>query len=373
MTSQNDTIAEEYEELFMLASPQALHQLNESVSSLWCPPVLPILTKLPSPLQFYRNQVAKSRPCIFRNVLDDLPRWTVDDVLEICGADQELTVNITPDGHGDAIRTIQTDQLEVQKRFVLPLEHRMRLTEFCTSLRASVAPYKEGLGKVDAEELQIFPEDTTPQENSGADNISSSPPKSVYYYSMQNDCLRTELPCLIPLLNDQALQQFGEQVFGTGPPDAINLWMGNEKAVSSIHKDYYENLFYVASGEKVFDLYPPADAPFLTTQSLPTSRFHFRNNVWCVVPHLEDNGELHYTPWIHLDAAKTNYLHYLTVKVQAGDILYLPSLWFHQVTQTCETVGINWWFDMHFDSPHFCYFQLLQECQLVSRNDNDTG
>ena len=93
---------------------------------------------------------------------------------------------------------------------------------------------------------------------------------------------------------------------------------------------------------------------------------------WCVMPANDDDGAAAHTPWI-LDlskaaaAAPLQYLHPISVHVEAGDIFHLPSLWFHAVTQTCETVGINWWFDMYFDSPLYCYFQLLESCKLVQR------
>lgn len=60
---------------------------------------------------------------------------------------------------------------------------------------------------------------------------------------------------------------FAEQAFGVAP-DAVNLWIGNEQAVSSMHKDHYENCFYVCCGEKIFTLCPPADAPFLYQKEL---------------------------------------------------------------------------------------------------------
>ena len=41
------------------------------------------------------------------------------------------------------------------------------------------------------------------------------------------------------------------------------LTIGNERFVSSMHKDHYENLFYILSGEKVFTVCPPGDAVFL--------------------------------------------------------------------------------------------------------------
>lgn len=178
-----------------------------------------------------------------------------------------------------------------------------------------------------------------------------------------------------------------------------------------MHKDHYENLFYVLSGEKVFTLCPPADVAFLYEQEYDSGEFvvrrgdhgkgddcdgrdgvHDNNYKWMVQPNEGDKVR-----WISpdvqgllpskKDAQKPNvsatgseksksillsmypllkYIHPIEVRVQAGEMLYLPSLWFHRVTQSCETVGINYWFDMHFDSPNWCYFHLLQEMRALS-------
>ena len=53
-------------------------------------------------------------------------------------------------------------------------------------------------------------------------------------------------------------------------------------------------------------------------------------------------------------------------------MLYLPALWFHQVSQSCETVAINYWYDMRFDSPLYCYFHLLEGIQLATRSSSTT-
>lgn len=252
---------------------------------------------------------------------------------------------------------------------------------------------------------------------------------SVYYYSLQNDCLRSEFATrLLPPLEMAAapLLTWAEEVFGTGPPEAANLWMGNEWAHSSLHRDPYENLFYVASGEKIFTLYPPSHAAFLPVQTLNTKRFSFQtpgpSNTamsdqdtdddsyndcgWQIIQEYDEDNDDDYeddiapstdltdatttttkrprtkrntrTPWIHRAHAPSQYLHPITVRVQAGDILYLPSLWFHEVTQSKETVGLNWWFDMQFQSPLYCYFQLLESCKLVvvdagGDEDDDVG
>lgn len=186
---------------------------------------------------------------------------------------------------------------------------------------------------------------------------------------------------------------FAEQAFGTGPPDAINLWIGNERSVSSMHKDHYENLFYVCSGQKEFILAPPADVLFLHEREVSSGTFHpkcnkavhntnadgkshdgSKNSAWVVVADVDGDNEAA-TKWIEPDMKK--YMeneanigdkefpllfkaHPIKVLVSEGEMLYIPSLWYHRVTQTCETVGVNYWFDMKFDSPHWCYFNFLQ-------------
>lgn len=52
----------------------------------------------------------------------------------------------------------------------------------------------------------------------------------------------------------------------------------------------------------------------------------------------------------------------LTVTLDAGDMLYLPALWFHRVaqdvgpspggpTEAPAAIAANWWFDLRMDAP----------------------
>jgi jumonji domain-containing protein 7 len=201
--------------------------------------------------------------------------------------------------------------------------------------------------------------------------------------------------------------EWAQQAFGTTQKlDAVNLWIGNERAISSMHKDHYENLFYVASGENIFTLCPPSDVPFLYEHlEYPTGKFdipidddnsNHDDDGWGVVMTEEDGDDNNHSSnttsvrWIAPDvslllhsesSAATRqallqrypllqYAHPLQVRVRAGELLYLPSLWFHRVTQSCETVGVNYWYDMSFDTPLWCYFSFLQQLQHV-KEDND--
>lgn len=54
---------------------------------------------------------------------------------------------------------------------------------------------------------------------------------------MQNDSLRDEFPELYE--DVPAFLELGKEAFGN-EPDAVNIWIGDERAVSSMHKDHYE-------------------------------------------------------------------------------------------------------------------------------------
>lgn len=89
--------------------------------------------------------------------------------------------------------------------------------------------------------------------------------KNAYYISLQNGNLPMEYG---PLINDvdpeinwcsQALDK---------SPDAVNFWFGDEKSITSLHKDPYENLYAVIRGQKTFILYPPIEYMCLHGNSL---------------------------------------------------------------------------------------------------------
>ena len=98
----------------------------------------------------------------------------------------------------------------------------------------------------------------------------------VLYLQSQDNNLRNELS---QLLEDATTGiPFATEVFG-GPPEVANVWIGDERSVTSIHKgsgqsdktrcqlnacvraciDPYENLYLVVHGTKTFDLLPPTE------------------------------------------------------------------------------------------------------------------
>jgi len=520
---------EDNERPLLVATRKSLETFDDDVRYLWSCSDLPVYENPPSALDFLRNHVAVSRPCIIRNsILRPTSQWkpdrstrgghgsvrnrdagavpltmTLDDLVRLfpeagdVGTAAEasstppppplppLCVDVTPDGHGDCLRRVtlphrgkspdstNTREEEEDRVFVKPLETKMHLSEFCRRLRnGRTKQQRQGQEYFYEKDRESVLDRVFSGSSSSSSSSSSSPRMActqdslqggrsgnddeslfedcVLYYSRQNDCLREELSPLWNLKRSSMDHRggdddgcdgeeddsfvfprsfpwaeeafFGQQVSpGTGSggvgPDAVNLWMGDERAVSAMHKDHYENLFYVLSGEKVFGLCPPSDAPFLYEREVLSGRFQVTSGDddvdeegdslrrrgrrrWSVVlDREEDDGpdgtgaatryaKVH---WIATDLfggrsdrvdedegfPLSKHAHPTTVTVRAGELLYLPSLWFHRVTQTRETVGINYWYDMNFESPLWCYFHLLQqlrpfrEARMTDGNDDD--
>lgn len=156
-----------------------------------------------------------------------------------------------------------------------------------------------------------------------------------------------------------------------------------------MHKDHYENIFCVASGIKTFTICPPADALFFQEKKIPSGQFRHDEQGWTVDLHKDGHEEPQMVRWIESDIERIaedsslddrldyigkfpflQYVHPMKVTLEAGDMFYLPSLWFHRVTQLCETVAVNYWYDMRFDSPNWCYFNFLQHLNCDTHDDS---
>lgn len=377
---------------------------------------------------YFTDYVHPKVPCIIRNAIpssslnnnlldssnneDGQLSLTLDDIINYVGEQIKLTVDVTPDGHGDAVRTVSytvgdSEDTEgdepttsesfdsnhrgerLKKMFVKPHEQEMSLAEFRSLLRSKHAVNNNQCHEhLDYNERVIYPlaEAQTQQTKEAATQQtglhSTQVNHPVVYYSRQNDCLRTEMSSLFSTGLFPSTFPFAEEAFGTGPPDAVNVWIGNERSVSSMHKDHYENLFYVCSGQKEFILNPPADILFLHEGEFSCGTFRpcinqsgeLNNVSWTVVPEKDETHDKYATTrWIEPDMKRCLDGKYkrdkyqlleksnpIKVLVSQGEMLYIPSLWLHRVTQTIETVGVNYWYDMKFDNQ-WCYFNFVQQ------------
>ncbi|XP_040054587.1 bifunctional peptidase and (3S)-lysyl hydroxylase JMJD7 isoform X2 [Gasterosteus aculeatus] len=292
-------------------------EFSQEAHDLYLNQSVPFLEGSPDPLQFYRDWIGPNKPCIIRNACSHWPALTREKV-----GSKVITVAVTPDGYADAVNG---------DRFVTPEERRMSFS--------SVLDVIEG------------------KEHVG-----------VFYVQKQSSNLLDELPELtddleshVPWMSD-ALGKL---------PDAVNFWLGEASAVTSMHKDHYENLYCVISGEKNFILLPPTDRPFIPYGVYQPAVYRQRDDGEFEVVNQSDSEKVPWIPLDPLDPDLDRYPEYrrarpLRCSVKAGEMLYLPSLWFHHVQQSHGCIAVNFWYDMEYDIK-YNYFQLLEALSEVTR------
>jgi len=286
---------------------------------------VPVVEKseVPTPLEFYRDWVAPNRPVILRGAILDWPavkKWKDNQYFRNVIGDKEVTVSVTPTGYADAA---------LGDKFVMPEERQLTVNKFLDVIE-------------------------NPTAHSG-----------VFYAQKQNSSLTEEFGEIMADIRhlDWATEAFGKQ------PDAVNFWLGDGRAVTSMHKDPYENIYCVVRGSKEIILQPPTDQPWLPVQSLQPAVYHHSEEGGWQVKKVEGDP----VPWIVVDPLCPDVDKFpgyanstqLKMTLNAGDVLYLPSLWFHHLRQSHGCVAVNFWYDMEFDVK-YCYNNLLEKLKNIS-------
>lgn len=294
----------------------------------------------PSPIEFLRNFVTPNKPCIISNAIDHWPAlslWSSDDYLREALGSTEVSVHLTPNGRAD-----------------------------------SLAPHPENPSSLcfASSHVQRMP-------FSDAFQLISNPEKDenlVAYAQQQNDCFRTEYGALAS--DCEAHIDWATEALGS-LPEAVNLWIGNDLSETSFHKDHYENLYAVVSGEKHFLLLPPTDVHRLYIRPYPAAHYSYCQDTEKFTLELEDS--VRYVPWCSVNPYPSqgnekkemdefplffNGPKPFECTVKAGEMLYLPSMWFHHVKQSPRTIAVNYWYDMHFDIK-YAYFNFLQSVHRI--------
>ncbi len=339
------------------------------------PSKIDILHEEPSPLEFMRY-VARNRPFVIKNGAADWKarkRWNASYLKEVMEG-QTVNVSLTPHGNADSV----IDLPGGGSIFVKPYE---RSEPFSTVLDAISA-----------------------QASSTLPSSNHNPP--IRYAQTQNDNLRdeytslfTDVPPSIPFAR-VALAQ---------PPDAVNFWLGSAASTTALHKDNYENIYVQILGRKHFVLLPPVDAPCVgekevlagtyaprtaaggggggggeeeresasASASASASEGNVGDLVVCV-----DEPEVHvpFATW-DPDVPGQNATPYsrfaqpMRVTLDEGDMLYLPALWYHKVSQSCNEEGlccaVNYWYDLDFSGGFWSMAGFVRTAGLLSMQDGE--
>lgn len=300
--------------------------LLENSKWCWANPVIPQINAIGfdlDALEFSREFVCKNTPCVITGMIDmQQQQRSIPQLLKMLG-NKPVRVNCTPNGRADSVMEHPDTGIKV---FAMPEEREMPFREFATWL-------------------------LTPQQQKG----------EVFYISAQNDSLRSEYAELFAdeEFTPTHIQQFATKQFGKSP-DAVNLWIGDSRSVSTMHHDTYENMYCCLSGTKIFHLLPPCALPFMNQRDFPNAMWQSQDGKLKLV-----EGT---TPWIELDIITEGeaWLPELVrsmiqrVELRAGQCLYLPSGWLHRVTQTEPTVAVNFWYDRDLNAT-WALMEALQQ------------
>ena len=137
-----------------------------------------------------------------------------------------------------------------------------------------------------------------------------------------------------------------------------------------MHKDPYENIYCVVRGYKDIILQPPTDLPWIPYKHLTSATYkETEDGDWVSLP----CPDIPDVDWVAIDPVcpdTQTYPHYrhsrqYRVRLCPGDCLYLPSLWFHHLTQSQGCIAVNYWYDMEFDVK-YNLFNLLNKLKGIS-------
>ncbi|KAG8389298.1 hypothetical protein BUALT_Bualt02G0214800 [Buddleja alternifolia] len=112
---------------------------------------------------------------------------------------------------------------------------------------------------------------------------------------------------------------------------AVNLWMNNARTRSSTHYDPHHNLLCIISGYKQVILWPPSACPSL----YPLPLYGEASNHSAIA--LENPDFSHYPRAKSIDEYSQKVI------LHAGDALFIPEGWYHQVDSESLTIAINFW------------------------------
>lgn len=299
------------------------------------------------PVAFLRDCVGLSKPVLVRQDAGVLAwpahsLWSDDEYMVSYVGDVEVTVALTPDGLADCPVS--------DGSFALPKYSRMPFREFWSLLDGCI-----GKG--------IVP-----------------------YLQQQNSSLTEEVPELlrdVPGGIAWAENSFGKE------PEAINLWIGGRPSRTSWHRDHFENIYVVLRGSKTVRLLPPIDSFRMKLKRYEQQSYDYDDDdgKLVLVPvqgdttiKKEDNGDTrservheeegkHTVLWSSilpcscleapgarslcsscLELENTGLMP-LEVRVDKGDVLYIPACWWHEIHHTSDdvTIAVNYWYDMTHD------------------------
>jgi jumonji domain-containing protein 7 len=285
---------------------------------------------------FLRDFVATNKPVVLTmseaRTWQAVSSWSDPDYLVQKAGNSPVTVALTPDGRADCPGWCRCNNVAVPC-FALPYEYETTLSTFFYLLKRA----NEG----DNSKVNLIP-----------------------YMQYQNSSLTLQLPALLGDVPSEI--PWANEAFGSAP-EAVNIWIGGKRSATSWHRDHYENIYVVIVGSKTFRMRPPADAYAMKLRKYPVARWQrppddplpansLPTSLFLSLLDLHTGPQVVWSSILPssgcMDQQETlpGAPSALEVTVKAGEMIYLPSGWWHEVYHEDDfVVAVNYWYDMKFD------------------------
>jgi len=151
--------------------------------------------------------------------------------------------------------------------------------------------------------------------------------------------------------------------------DMTGLWLGLGRTKANLHYDANENLMFMVAGSKKWTLFEPALSNSLYEGFCKESKLEIAKSKWNydIVQRSEAKNEdiSFFNSPVQLSNVDFDRFPLLRAALppkvchlNQGEILYLPSFWWHEVESTPDgegrTIGINYWYSPYKTKPIPC-------------------
>ena len=119
---------------------------------------------------------------------------------------------------------------------------------------------------------------------------------------------------------------------------AVKLWIGPRGTITPTHNDAFHNVFVQIKGSKKFLMFPPSLHRHLHIYPA-LHPMHQQSQIRINKTNLQQNDRYpNFKLWS--ESGQSSPLH---VSLQAGEVLYIPPMWYHRVQATSPSASLNVW------------------------------
>lgn len=357
------------------------------IQNLEYPAELPVHDALPTSLEFaqlvYRNVPVKFAGVARNRTNNDNPWATAANLwghdpnyLREALANTMLSIAETPLGNADA----PLDGQYFVQPHVRPMSGETYFSLSCSSNSSesqTSTTNHPSFGNSFLPNSSTFTAGNT--SASAPDRLAGATTKIVRYMQSQDN----NFPREFPALSHDAPHSlaFADEALGAAPA-AVNLWLGRDiETVSRLHNDNYENIYVQLSGTKELFLIPPGDAYALDERFLTPASYDTNMNLVIETDSVTAHKVLFPTvdpsdSTTHNDVFRRHALVYRVV-LEPGDMLYMPALWYHQVSVTSvgaangTNVSLNYWYNPAPSSGLWMKWDYIRLTALLLRGYHD--